>query len=89
MFGWMQRLKRRQVIPTFLGSLEETIEFQNTVKELKCLACKQTTLEIADYSRSLKGWEANVQCTNCNFRGRVNNEGFILEQLNSKGKARD
>lgn len=89
MFGWIQRLKRRNVIPTFLGTLEETIDFQHTVKELKCLVCGQATLKLSKYSRSPEGWEANVECENCNFVGTVNSEGFLLDKLNSKGKARD
>ena len=88
-FGFFQRLRRRRVEPTFLDTLAEANHFKELVSKQPCVSCGQNGLQLEKFVRNPQGWDAEVSCTNCNFRGVVNSEGFDFKRINSKGKARE
>jgi len=89
MFGWIQRLRRRKHEPTFLATLDELNQFKELVGRQNCPTCGQNGLKLKSFVRNPLGWSADVDCSNCNFSGVVNSEGFDFVGVDSKGKARD
>jgi hypothetical protein len=89
LFDWFTRLKRRKHSRTTLESLTEVTNFKILLAKQPCVACGQNGLQLDHFSRCPIGWQADVHCDNCNFRGVVNSEGFDFKEVSSKGKARE
>jgi len=89
--SWFTRFRRRKHEQTFLATLSEVDHFKLLVKNQPCPACGQkgNSLQLEKFVRNPKGWDAEVSCSNCNFHGVVNSEGFDFKEVNSKGKARE
>jgi len=85
----LEKWKRRHHETAFIASIAEANQFKSLIKSTSCIACHQTTLEMASFTRGPDGWEAQVKCGNCNFNGVVNRLGFDFKQVSSKGKAVD
>ena len=84
-----QALQRCNLQKVFIETLEETDQFKQLVAKAKCQACGQQSLKLSRFERGVLGWEIEMTCGNCNFKGVVNSQGHKLEQIDSKGKARD
>jgi hypothetical protein len=87
--SWFTRYKRRKHEPTLLATLAEAKQFKDLIGKQSCTACGQNKLVLGSFKRNPVGWEAEVSCGNCNFRGVVNSEGFEFKGVSSKGKARE
>jgi len=86
----IQKLRQHNHIePTFTASIEEVNHFKALINNTSCVACNQKTLQLNRFVHAVKGWDAEVSCTNCNFNGVVNSTGFDFKQVSSKGKARE
>jgi hypothetical protein len=87
--SWFTHFKRRKHGLTTLDSLKEVTQFKYLLGHQACVACGQNGLKLDHFVRNPKGWDAEVHCDNCNFRGVINSEGFDFKEVSSKGKARD
>lgn len=74
---------------SFLLSVAESARLRQTVETTPCPACKQQTLTLGKYENGAKGWEAEVSCSNCFFKGVVNSFGFQFSKIDSRGRARE
>lgn len=85
---FIQALKRENSQEIFTETIRETEQFKQLVSKTKCSACGQTSLKLAVFEHGVLGWEIQVSCENCNFKGVVNSQGHKLERIDSKGKGR-
>jgi DNA-directed RNA polymerase subunit RPC12/RpoP len=87
---WLIKFKRRKHESTFLATLEETRRFKEFVNQQPCPACGQrgNSLQLEKFVRNPEGWDAEISCTNCTFRGIVNSLGLDFKELHGRGKAR-
>jgi hypothetical protein len=88
-WAWLTRFRRRKHEETALATLAEVKQFKDLMAKQPCTACGQNGLVLGSFKRSPLGWEAEVSCDNCYFRGVVNSEGFDFKRINSKGQAVD
>lgn len=84
---WFARQIRHDHEVTFASDIEEIERFKKFLKTLPCPACKQKTLEALSFSKDSQTWEADIECSNCEFKGVVNSYGFAYTSVNSQGKA--
>jgi transcription elongation factor Elf1 len=86
----LEKLRGRLSIRNaFLGDVRETSEVKQLVRGTSCPSCEKATLELETLVHTKDGWDAEISCGNCNFRGVVNVKGFTFQRLNSKGKAKE
>ncbi len=73
----------------FTANIASAKTMRTLIEQTLCPACNQQTLTLSRYTTGEKGWEADVKCDNCNFKGTVNSTGFQFSRIDSKGKARE
>lgn len=94
----MQELKKEidaKLIPiskldldTFPKHMTETKKFKDLIVKTDCPACGHKKLLLDMFTRTPIGWEAMIHCENCIFKGRINSDGFTLEDMHGLGRAK-
>lgn len=86
---FIQRLFRSDHKEVFKEDVVTISVFKAFVSKMPCVACTHETLTLQNFNKGPRGWEAIVECSNCNFKGVFNSTGFDVKSINSKGKARE
>jgi hypothetical protein len=86
---WIKMFGKKGPEDSFVDSVFTAKSMRMVVEGNACPACKQQTLVLGQYVTGPAGWEASVHCSNCLFKGVVNNLGFQFLNVDSKGKARE
>lgn len=85
---WYFKQFRKDPFATFTDSVDETKRFRELVESTDCPACKaKVALELVKFERGPKGWEADVTCSNCTFKGVISQLSTVMLDVNSKGQA--
>lgn len=84
----MFKLRRTSPFDIFSETMDEAERFKGLIEKTKCpnTNCKNL-LKVVKFERGPKGWEADVECENCNFTLVVSSLASVAQGLNSKGKA--
>lgn len=73
---------------TFPKHMAETKKFKDLIVKTDCPACGHKTLLLDMFTSTPIGWEAMIHCENCVFKGRINSDGFTLEDMHGLGRAK-
>lgn len=85
---WLFKQTRKDPFSIVPETVDEATRLREIVKKLPCPACKGN-LDVGRFERGPKGWEADIECENCNFKAVISSLSAVLTGVNSLGKARE
>lgn len=86
---WLFKIFRSNKFAVFRREMDQAQRFKEQVEKTACVACGKKLLKLHWFERGPKGWEIQIICEGCHFTALVSSTWTLLEQVDSKGRARE
>jgi predicted RNA-binding Zn-ribbon protein involved in translation (DUF1610 family) len=81
----MFKQKTKHPTQTITESIAQATRIHAQTVQLDCPGCNQKTLQLIKHTEGKDGFETEMHCGNCGFKGVVNSTGFEV-QIPKKAK---